>query len=493
MNLLVRACLAAAALVSVLQMPGRSEQAAKTGAGRRPNVILVVTDQHRMASYPGEPFTSVAAPNLARLAAEGARFENAVSNYPVCSPYRALLLSGLAPFHSGVLDNSIRLRDTGQTLGAMFKKGGYDTAFIGKWHLGWEDHPLATPEDRPRAGTHGFDRFEVWLATNNHRQSRWWDPEKQVFVPYAGYNATGMTDHALEFIERRRDRPFLVVLCLNPPHSDFTDAPDEFQKMYEGVKLLDRPNVREILPQFVNPILRRVGRDGIHRGYLAHISAVDREMGRLLDALERSGKAGDTVVVYSSDHGEMLGSQGRMAKRQPWEESLRIPFVVRWKGHVKAGMRPRTLIGAVDFFPTLCGLAGLPVPAGLDGKDLSGALRGGDLVEPAYQPIMHIMGVAAGARSAPGRVNEYQEGETEFFRGVRTPRFMYAVTKDGPWLLYDLEQDAFQQSNRVADPAYRTELERLHDLTRRWLRAWDDPYVLAPLAPAKAGTEGSRP
>jgi len=179
----------------------------------RPNVIFIFSDQHRMASFPGEPHTSVIAPNLQRLAEQGATFVNAISNYPVCSPFRAMLLTGRAPYKTGVIDNSIALHDDGTSIGHIFKNAGYGTGYIGKWHLGHENAPAQ--------GAHGFDEFEIWRNTNDHQHSRYWDGAAKKYVPYDGYNATGMVDHALDFITRHKNEAMLLYLSLNPPHSNF--------------------------------------------------------------------------------------------------------------------------------------------------------------------------------------------------------------------------------------------------------------------------------
>lgn len=431
-----------------------------TAASERPNVIVILADQHRMGTFPGEPHTSVVAPNLARLAREGATFTNAIANYPVCSPYRAMLLTGRAPYRTGVIDNNITLPDDGATFGHLFRNQGYRTGYIGKWHLGQDGKPLS--------GRHGFEHFEVWRGTNNHRRSSYWDTEEEEFVDYVGYNATGMTDHALEFIDRHRDENFLLLLSLNPPHSNFLDAPEKYHEIYRGKEIEKRPNMRAELEGDFNGWTRRARADvdTIHRGYLAHVSGVDAEIGRIFERLESLGIADNTLIVYSSDHGEMLGSHGRMGKRQPFEESIRIPFVMRWPGVIEAASRPATVIGSVDFMATICGLVGLELPDGLDGYDLSGVLRGEAIERPAFQPIMHISRDRAGVRNHPA----------ELFRGVRTERFTYAVMESGPWLLFDNSADPYQLKNLIDDPNYADEQEMLHELTTGWLKDYGDPF-----------------
>ena len=427
----------------------------------KPNVIFIFADQHRMGDFPGEPHTSVIAPNLDRLSREGARFVNAISNYPVCSPYRAMLMSGRAPFVTGVVENRIILREKGESFGDVFRSAGYRTGYIGKWHLGGED--------RPRQGMHGFEHFQPWIGTSNHRNSRYWDIEGRRYLRETEYNATKMIDQGLEFIDEVRDEPFLLMVSLNPPHSNYFDAPERFKELYREKALVMRPNVpAKPDPRFGTWTARNGSPEHMLRGSLAHVSAIDHEMGRVLEYLDQHGLAENTLLVYSSDHGDMLGSHGRMGKRQPFEESIRIPFVVRWKGAIQAGLRPDTLIGVIDFLPTIAGLAKVPVPEDLDGKDLAGVLRGETIEEPAFQPIMHVFRDLAGAPNHPA----------EIFRGVRTKRFTYAATIARHFVLFDLGKDPYQKHNLIDDPAYRAERDRLSGLTQQWLDAWDDPFRL---------------
>jgi len=265
------------------------------------------------------------------------------------------------------------------------------------------------------------------------------------------------------------------MLSLNPPHPNYFDAPEAFRDLYKGTELAWRPNLRhEADPGFSLWLRGNRAVDEIHRGYLAHISAIDHEIGRIVDRLETLGLSERTVVIYSADHGDMLGSHGRMGKRQPFEESIRIPLIARWKGRITPGMHLNTLIGVIDFIPTITGLAGVPAPDGLDGHDLSGVLRGEKTEEPEFQPIMHIFRDLAGAPNHPA----------EIFRGVRTQRFTYAATIAKDFVLYDLERDPYQLKNVIDDPAYATELERLQSLTAQWMREWEDPFRLPRAAQA---------
>ena len=176
------------------------------------------------------------------------------------------------------------------------------------------------------------------------------------------------------------------------------------------------------------------------QGYNAHITAIDREMGRILDKLEETGQVENTIVVYTSDHGEMMGSQGRTGKRLPYDESCKVPFVVRYPGVVPSGAVTDELLSTIDLYPTMCGLAGLEAPAHCEGEDLSSILRGSEKAGPEHAFLMHIeKDHASGGRNHPAPI----------FRGVRTKRYTYAVGEIGRWCLYDNRKDPYQQRNLV--------------------------------------------
>ena len=408
---------------------------------RRPNLLFVFSDQHRACSMPGEPFNDAAAPALERLAAEGTNFTHCISNYPVCSPYRGILLSGRWPFQTGVIDNSYPLRQDEYSLGEAFRDAGYHTGYVGKWHLdarGAEGHALKPAGD----GRHGFQEWRAWYNTNPHFDtSHTFDQlTGRQSVP-AGYNATLMTDDAIGFIERNRQRPWMLVLSLNPPHPPFNDAPADLMRNYPPGDLHLRPNTSETVTRGIGGRGRRVRSDTA--GYNAHIEGVDREIARLLACLESTGLAEDTIVVYTSDHGEMLGAHNRTGKRLPHEESCRVPFLVKAPG-TAAGTKTDAMLGTIDIYPTLCGLAGIRVPSSCAGKDLSGILRGESVDEPQHQFLMHIS-----KSHASGGLNH----TSPIFRGIRTARHTYACGEIGRWCLYDNQEDPYQLANLADDPA----------------------------------------
>lgn len=447
-----RGFLADAGLVAAagvgLSSPMRAES-------RQPNIVFVFSDEHRQQSMSFTEMPAVHTPTMARMARDGCMFEQAVSNYPVCSPYRAMMMTGRYPYQTGIIDNNIPLREAEITVGDAFRDAGYRTAYIGKWHLGGT-----------RAEPFGFDLSLIWTNTNIHYDESFYHPRNGEAVQPKGYNATLMTDQAVEYISNAGDAPYLLMLSLNPPHWRFTDAPPEMQALYPDGSLPFRPNV--CLEDAGEAHISQRNGTPHYEGYHAHITAVDRELARILDAVEASPRGRDTIVIYTSDHGTQFGSHGVGSKRQPFEESLRVPFLALAPGRIAPGCVSQALFGAQDVMPTLCGLAGIAAPETCAGQDFSGHMLHGEGPEPDAQLIMHISkSNASGGDAHPAPL----------FRGVRTARHSYAVNEDGPMYLFDNQQDPYQLENLAARETYAELRETLHRRTLALLRKAEDPIV----------------
>jgi arylsulfatase A-like enzyme len=442
---------------------------AAPAAPTKPNIVFVFADQHRNCSWPGGGDPQVKAPNLEILGREGVVFNHAISNYPLCSPHRASLLTGRYAQANTITRNvggaNRGLPTTETTIADLLKKAGYATGYVGKWHL----YPGA-PAGKivpPGPHRHGFD---WWRICHNYRQrynTRYYDDSgKEVVLP--DYAPKSQMDLTLEFIEKNARGPFCVFLSWHPPHAPYTEAPKRFVEMYspEGIRL--RPNV----PKEADT---RRWREA-HVGYFSHVSALDEEIGRLMKKLAQLGIAGNTIVCYSSDHGDMLGSFGLTAKRKPWEESINVPFVIRWPAGIPAGRRLDTLFSTVDITPTLLGLAGVPVLPRMQGADVSGILKGKPAPGPESAFIMAIGG-AAGDEEEQGRGKRRKQAarrQVGGWRGVRTGRFTYAKRETrralDPWLLYDNEKDPYQMRNLIEEPVYRQRREELEAMLGQWLK-----------------------
>lgn len=416
----------------------------------RPNVLFILSDQHRQCSMPGVDGCEVVAPNLEKLQGAGTSYVNCFSNYPVCSPARAMLLSGRWPSDTGVFNNLSELEPSETSLGHVFARGGYQTSFIGKWHL--HAGPPETIDGNDRfipagPGRHGFERMSVWTETNRHWDSVRYDERGGEPVRMRGYNATLMTDEALDFLRQRdRSKPFFLFLNLNPPHPPLDDAPPEFLKLYESGTLSIRENVPEALstgaqlvPAGAHCNHVRMTLQEQYGQYYAHISAVDAEIGRLLAALETGDSLTETLVVYSSDHGDMLGSHGRLRKGVFYQESAQVPLVLSWPGRIAKGEESEMLVGLIDIFPTLAGLCGLEVPDGARGTDLSRGILSGESTGARY--VLHFNTLADDS--------EFRKGS----RGLRTERHLY-FTDGIEEHLFDSLNDPWEMRELAAEETY---------------------------------------
>ncbi|MCZ6671748.1 MAG: sulfatase-like hydrolase/transferase, partial [Verrucomicrobia bacterium] len=308
-----------------------------------------MSDTHRWGAMSFTQTPAVQTPNLETLAQQGISFSRYYVNLPICTPYRAILMTGRWPYQQGLMANHMSLAErvdlpaneqTNGTLSWVFKHAGYTTALIGKWHLGGRD-----------ARPFGFETSIVWGGTNNHRRSVY-NINDGPTVQWKGQsNATAMTTQALDWIDEVRGagKPFFLVLSLNPPHGPFGDALEEKQALYPDEAALPFHPLDDIRNW------------ESHRDYHALISNVDDQVGRVMARLDELGLSEDTLLIYTSDHGGMTGIDGvgYGQKRHPNDESTRVPFLVRWPGHVPAGNSRQTLFSTIDVFPTLARVVGL--------------------------------------------------------------------------------------------------------------------------------------
>lgn len=457
---------------------------------KRPNVLFVFSDQHRASALPGEPYNQALAPNIAAFRERNCSMDQCVSNYPLCSPFRAILLSGLYPQQNGVLGNVDVLEPSVGPLGETFRSAGYHTGYIGKWHIhGQESVGREDLEFIPKGPYRmGFEDWRVWANTNDHYHTWTFDQETGEKIKHEGWQPVRMTDEAIEFLKAQpKNKPWFLMLSWNPPHPPF-DPPETETAPYQldGIKF--RPNTRTQANAIGEH--RAVRSESSLRksaqGYLGGITGVDKEFARLLKALEETGDAKDTIVVYTSDHGEMLGSQGRMGKRVPFEESCRIPFIVRYPGVTEARHKCSVPFSAVDIYPTMCGLAGVPVPKHCAGLDLSDAMRGRNVREPEH--VFLLSENERGDAPDGGRSNGMREEQSSKFtggcppyRGIRTKTHTYIVADTGRWLLYDNIADPYQMKNMIGEMSMQPLMEKLDAAIEAWLHSVNDkfPYTEA--------------
>lgn len=414
-------------------------------AGKRPNILWVFSDSHRACSMGCYGNRDVSTPNFDAFAKQGLRLGTAVSSTPLCRPFRASFMSGSFSHHTGLLTNNRSERNFGvgeggqweparlglPTLGATFKAAGYRCGYLGKWHLGAVDID-------PGPLRFGFDDDWIVDARNEkgddedgaHDYWNWtyFTGKDKSFSGGGSFRTTLETDMLLDYLKARTTdtadtRPWLMVASWGPPHEPFT--PPEAFRHYADVPLPANIASEEML---------KYARETLPL-YYALIEAIDVEWGRLVAGLDALGLGHDTLVVYTSDHGNVHGSHDGLGKEQPYTESSQVPFLLRWPGQLAPGSVLDMPLGTPDLLPTLAGLAGIPAPGKRDGADFSAALRG----QPGAATQSAVLMQVCQAKSAPW----------PGWRGVRTADWLFARTKQQNWLLFDLADDPLQNKNLV--------------------------------------------
>ena len=425
----------------------------------RPNVLFVFADQLRASSvgYTGQEH--VKTPNIDNFAINNSYFKTAVSMMPVCGPYRACLMTGKTPTSTGQIINDIPLDYDEVSIGRVFKAEKYDTAYVGKWHLNGPNRPgPVLPEAR-----HGWD---YWMGANfehNYSQSRYTDNEGNEKT-WKGYDAESQTDEVINFLRNRpSENPFCMFLSWGPPHHPYREAPKEYLDLYDPTIIKGRPNC----PDVPNNDLW---------GYYAQTTFLDDQFGRLLDELERLKLDKNTIVIFTSDHGDMHGSHGVYKKQWPWSESILVPFSIRYPGIIPANQRLDFPISVIDIFPTLLGLCEIGIPESIEGINLAPFICGDRNDPPESVLIMNPCPFSIGDPRSPDQVPDYLGRRMEY-RGVISDRYTYVRTIDGPWLLYDNLIDPYQINNLIDNNEYETLRVRLDGMMREHMAKINDEIL----------------
>ncbi len=429
---------------------GFANRASELGSAR-PNVVLIVTDNHgawTLGCY-GNP--DIQTPNLDRMAAEGVRFAQAFSSNPVCSPTRATLLSGLMPSQHGVhnyLNAQYSTLDEFDTLPEILSRAGYTCGIVGKWHLG--------PFDRP-----GQESFTHWVVKQGGHTPSFY---KTLVIDDAGkkrqiepHITPFWTGHAVNFIEKNKDRPFFLYLAYNGPYGLHTcirsEPKNRHAATYAGNEMKSYP--REPMHPWLRTNREHIGNVSSMRNYASQVSLVDDGVGEVLATLKRAGLDQNTLVVFTADqgmaggHGGFWGMGDHTRPRTIYDWTLHIPLIVRQPGKVVAGKTVDHLVANYDILPSLLGQIGLKdqipdKPRG-PGRDFSPFLRGEQI---EWEDVVF---------------GEYAAS----VRTIRTDRWKYIERADkGPWQLFDLAADPGEKTNLHDNPEYAeiqaTFEQRLH-------------------------------
>ncbi|WP_031498281.1 sulfatase [Bryobacter aggregatus] len=446
-------------------------------SNEKPNIIWVFGDQHRAQalSCAGDP--NARTPNIDNLAELGVTFTNAVAGYPLCCPFRGSLLSGVYP-HKAVPGHEYAMPDGQKTVAHAFNDAGYRTAYFGKWHVGgWHERDgraaMFITDPAKRGG------FETWSGYENNNSQ--WDSwvhggqGKDAFhYRLPGFETDALSDLMIQYIKERGQeqkqarakggtaKPFFAALSVQPPHDPYV-APEEFLTRYNPRQLHMRDNVPNI-PRVQEKARREAA------GYYAMIENLDHNFGRIRKALEESGLGFNTHIVFFSDHGDMHGSQGMFRKTNPFEESIRIPFIIggeipRYEGR-KNGRFPAVL-NHVDIAPTTLGLCGIKKPDWMQGSDLShhrlNKPAAGPEPDSAYLQLVIPTG-------HPDSINAA-------YRGLVTKDgWKYTCFENRGWLMFNLNEDPLEQANLAQNNLYRAERKKLIARLKQWVNDTGDKF-----------------
>ncbi len=488
-----------------------------SAADSRPNILFIFSDDHASHAVSAYGSRINSTPNLDRIAKEGMLFRNCFVGNSICAPSRATILTGKHTHVNGQIDNRVTFDGSQQTFPKLLREVGYQTAIVGKWHL--KSEPT------------GFDFWNVLVG-----QGPYYNPPIRTadgVVNYTGYTTDILTDLTLNWLKRKRDsnRPFMLMYQHKAPHREWAPGPDYLHKYddveipephtlfddYAGrtsaakkqemtlaehmndrdLKLVPPPNLNpEQLSTWLaayepkNDAFRAANLRGKElvrwkyqrymKDYLRSIASVDDNVGRVLDYLDKTGLAENTVVIYNADQGFYLGDKGWFDKRWMYEESFRAPFMIRWPGMIDPGTENRNLIQNIDFAPTFLEIAGARVPADMQGRSILPLLKGSQPTDWRRSLYYHYYEYPA--------VHMVQR-----HYGVRTGRYkLIHYYPIGEWEMFDLLHDPFEMNNLYRKPEYQDEIAGLKKELER-LRAeykvaeFQEPPL--PPDPAKAKTE----
>ncbi len=434
------------------------------------NMIWVLTDQQpaHMLGCNGNP--NLSTPNLDRFANSGINCNSAVSGYPLCCPFRGSMLTSRYP-HKCVPGHEYRMDPQFPTVATAFKNHNYHTAYFGKWHVD------GFHEKKGRAAMHivppkrrgGFDK---WVGyENNNSQFDCWvhggEGEDEFHYRLPGYETDCLTDLLIEYIKGKNadKQNFFAVLSVQPPHNPYI-APAEYMRRHRAAEIKTRQNVPD-----VKGVIDKARTD--LAGAYAMVENMDWNFGRIISALEETGLLEDTNIIYFSDHGDMHGSHGQFKKTAPWEEAIRIPFIIGGgKSYYGTSSANRDIvINHVDIAPTSLGLCGLPVPNYMEGFDYS-QIRfqrpyDDSKLFPESAFIQSIMPTAHG------------HSIDQSWRCIVTrDKWKYVAIPYQHWLMYNLNDDPYEQVNLAFNKGYRGMRIKLFDQLAAWIEKTGDEFPL---------------
>ena len=441
----------------------------------RPNMVFVLVDDMRWDEFGEGGHNYIATPNIDRLAREGASFKNAFATTPLCSPSRASFLTGTYAHTNGITDNQARNERSHQleTFPKQLQGAGYETAFLGKWHMG--------NDDTPRPG------WSHWVSLKGQGEAN--DPNVNINgerTQLKGYVTDILTDQAIKFIQQPRDKPFLLYLAhkalhpnvvqrddgkvVNIGEGDFVPAPRHaglyqssvyHRRPNNGIAPLDKPALMQKIDSLPPLGPETATKEKTIRERAEMLMAVDEGLGKMMQELERLKLLDNTIIVFTSDHGYWYGEHGLNEERRlAYEEAIRIPLLVRYPPRVQAGSRPEYMVLSIDLAPTLVQLAGEAVTDQFQGRSLL----------PIFENNVERWRSSILIQYYSDTV--FKRMKNMGYKAVRNDRYKYIHYVDLTQAdeLYDLQEDPFELKNLIDDPAQAETLAHMKDLLMEQLK-----------------------
>lgn len=453
-----------------------------------PNLIFIMADQWRGDALGCLGKEAVKTPHLDQLASEGVNFTNAVSSYPVSSPARGMLMTGMYPVHSKVTGNcnsatapyGVELPESARCWSDVLKDQGYELGYIGKWHLDSPYQPyietsnnkgkIAWNEWCPKERRHGFSHWIAYGTYDYHLKPMYWDTDasRNEFYFVDQWGPEYETDRAIDYIANRdnklRDagKPFALVVSMNPPHTGYELVPDKYKEIYRDVDVETVCNSPIIAPKGtkMGDFYRKSVLD-----YYACMTGVDEQVGRIIRQLKEQGLFENTIVVFTSDHGDSMGMHEHIGKNIYYEEAMRIPMMISWPEKIAPHRDSTLMITFADLYPSLLSLMGFKeqIPAEVQTFDLSASILSPEKAQEVVQPYYYLL----------------PENLMTGYRGLRTKKYTFVVHatngRTDEWILFDREQAPFQRNNIAPDqPAL---IKQFSSQLKDWLKKTNDPFM----------------
>ena len=445
-----------------------------------PNLVIIIADQWRGETLGLWGIEPVLTPNIDALASQGIVFSEAISSYPVSSPARGMLMTGMYPFKNKVVCNcnsdsapyGVELEESVVCWSDVLKTKGYNLGYLGKWHLDSPYKPyiktsnngkMAWNEWCPPERRHGFDMWTAYGTYDNHLKPMYWtkDLEREEFFYVDQWGPEYEADRAIEYIDKNKTDNFALVVSMNPPHSPYSYVPEKYKDIYDDVDVEELCSKKPSIPakgtKWGDHYRRNI------KDYYACMTGVDEQVGRIVNELKEKGLFDNTIIVFTSDHGDCIGTHGEITKNNWFEESMNIPMIITYPEKIKPRVDKVAQMSIQDIYPTVLSLMGLEkdIPKSVETINYADYIVGETSKSAKWQPYMKL---------------DYKNMKSGL-RGIRSLKYTFVLKYNGgeiiDTILYDNIKDPFQMSN-IADKSARL-CKELTKQTAKLFKPMGDP------------------